>query len=248
MLQKASVRFRYIYSLLLIMIPILIFSVIVYTSTQSNSMQYINSSSLQNFTYATSNLSSVLSRLDYAAKTAFVMENSIQLDEENRVQSVSDSTLCAALKTLEERSTPEVTALYYIKGEKYIYSSQGRMLYGVYENENLRDYNLSLSALYTKIQQITSPTVLPLVSSANTGILSGLVYAVPFPAEGASNSVLLFVLSDEVIADQFANFMGEVNSSLSRNYLPWRKVSTPIHQLTFLEANSVTCRESVTLR
>lgn len=214
MLQKASMRSRYVYSLLLIMIPLLIFSVIIYTSTQASSMQYINSSSLQNFTYASENLSSLIGRLDYAAKTAFSIENEIQVDERGNIKILSDNSLCAALHSLEERISPEVTALFYIKGDKHIYSSQGCMLYGNYEQAYLLDYNLSLSAIYTHLQKISDPALWPLTSSYDRSALSGLVYAIPFPTETAGKAVLCFVLSDDVIADQFANYMGDLPGSL----------------------------------
>lgn len=214
MLQKASMRSRYVYSLLLMMIPILIFSVIIYTSTQESGMQYINGVSLQNFTYAAENISSLIGRLDYAAKTAFSIENEIEVDAEGHVRALSDNSLCAALLSLEERITPEVTALFYIKGDNHIYSSSGRMLYGRYEQGYLQDYNLSLSALYTRLQGVRDPALWPLTSREDISALSGLVYAIPFPVESSARAVLCFVLSDSILADQFANYMGDLPGSL----------------------------------
>lgn len=57
MLRNNNLRIRYIASLLLVMVPILIFSVVLYTSTTERSIQYINDQSLQRFTSATENIS-----------------------------------------------------------------------------------------------------------------------------------------------------------------------------------------------
>ena len=56
MLRNNNLRIRYIASLLLVMVPILIFSVVLYTSTTERSIQYINDQSLQRFTSATENI------------------------------------------------------------------------------------------------------------------------------------------------------------------------------------------------
>ena len=101
MLRKNSLRSRYIVSLLFIMVPILIFSFIMYASNYDRSVQYINQSALQNFTYATENISAVLNRLNYTAQTAFAVEQAITTDSEGNITVTSDSVLCAALQDLE---------------------------------------------------------------------------------------------------------------------------------------------------
>ena len=63
MLRNNNLRIRYIASLLLVMVPILIFSVVLYTSTTERSIQYINDQSLQRFTSATENISNIVDRL-----------------------------------------------------------------------------------------------------------------------------------------------------------------------------------------
>ena len=122
MLRNNNLRIRYIASLLLVMVPILIFSVVLYTSNTERSIQYINDQSLQRFTSATENISNIIDRLRYTATTAFGVESEISTDERGRVTLISESGLCAALMALEERIVPDVTVLFYIKGDKSIYS------------------------------------------------------------------------------------------------------------------------------
>lgn len=213
MLRNNNLRIRYIASLLLVMVPILIFSVVLYTSTTERSIQYINDQSLQRFTSATENISNIVDRLQYTATTAFGVESEIGTDERGRVTLISESGLCAALTALEERITPDVTVLFYIKGDKSIYSSQGKMLYGDYERQVLAAYDPTSSSLYTQIQGIESPELLPLLDG-EARKLSGLVYALPFPTGMASKGVMLFVLSDDVIASEFENYLGTMGESL----------------------------------
>ena len=75
MLRNNNLRIRYIASLLLVMVPILIFSMVLYTSTTERSIQYINDQSLQRFTSATENISNIVDRLQYTATTAFGVED-----------------------------------------------------------------------------------------------------------------------------------------------------------------------------
>lgn len=211
--RNNSLRIRYITSLLLVMVPILVFSVVLYTTNTERNIQYINNQSLQSFTYATENISNVISRLQYTATTAFGLENEIITDEEGNVTLVSESGMDAALRALEDRIVPDVTVLFYIRGDKSIYSSQGKMRYGDYERQNLTSYDLTSSTVYTKIQRIDAPMLLPLLGS-ETPKPSGLVYALPFPTTMASKGVLMFVLSDDVIAAEFENYLGTMGESL----------------------------------
>jgi two-component system response regulator YesN len=226
LMRSNSLRMRYILSLLLVMVPILLFSIILFTSNHNRSVQYINSASLQNFTYAAENISAVFSRLNYSAETAFAVESRLELDDLGNIHVPSPGSLCADLDTLEQRITPDVTALFYIKGDKYLYSAEGMLLYGDYERQYLQAYNLSLSSVFSSLQRVSAPTVVPLISSGDGKQLSGLVYALPFPTNTASvvpaiKGVLLFVLADDVISAEFENYMGNLTGSLylfDRNY------------------------------
>jgi len=214
MLRKNSLRSRYIVSLLFIMVPILIFSFIMYASNYDRSVQYINQSALQNFTYATENISAVLNRLNYTAQTAFAVEQAITTDSEGNITVTSDSVLCAALQDLEERISPEVTALFYVKGSTSIYSSAGQMRYGVYEAQHLLDYELSASALFTQLQQVQQPQLVPLLSRNDLERKTGLAYLLPFPTDTYAKGVMVFVLSDAVLAEEFANYLGAYTGNL----------------------------------
>ena len=116
-----SLRIRYIASLLLVMVPILALAVILVSSSRERSVQYINNSALQNFTYATENISAVLNRLGDSAATAFNVESEIHTDDQGNVSIHSEEKLCAALDVLEDRISPLiVTALFYLTGDQTI--------------------------------------------------------------------------------------------------------------------------------
>ena len=209
-----SLRIRYIASLLLVMVPILALAVILVSSSRERSVQYINNSALQNFTYATENISAVLNRLGDSAATAFNVESEIHTDDQGNVSIHSEEKLCAALDVLEDRISPQnVTALFYIKGDQNIYAAQGKMRYGQYEHAYQQNYDLSSSGLYTYLQTLNTQMLLPLYGQGRD-TLRGMVYAQPFPTVSASKGVLLFILSNDVIASEFENYLGEQQGSL----------------------------------
>lgn len=177
-------------------------------------MQYINASFQQNFLFVTENISAILNRLNYTAQTAFALEHELVVDSDGNVDIPYEGQFCADLAVLEERIVPQVTVLFYIKGDKSIYSSAGKMIYGEYENQNLQDFNLSLSGLYTALNRTAVATLIPLTSDQDHSALTGLAYAIPFPNATVSKGMLVFVLSSEVIDAEFESCMGDIEGKL----------------------------------
>lgn len=214
MFKKNTLQGRITFSLFLVMIPILILCFFLYIFNQERSIEYINTTFQQNFLYVTENISVILNRLNYTAQTAFALENEVEIDASGNVDIPFEGQLCADLDALEQRIVPQVTVLFYIKGDNQIYSSQGKMLYGDYESQNLQDFNLSLSAFYTTLNTVTVSTLIPLISEAAPSTLNGLAYAIPFPNATISKGLLVFVLSNEVIDAEFENCLGDIAGSL----------------------------------
>ena len=214
MFRNNNLRSRITFSLLLVMIPILLSSVFLFVFHNERSIQYINAAFQQNFLYVTENVSALLNRLDYAVQTAFALEQEVETDGSGNINIPYEGKFCARLDALEQRIVPEVTVLFYAKGDNQIYSSQGKMLYGEYEHQNLQDFNLSLSAFFTSLNRVAMPTLIPLISDRDPGRLSGLAYAVPFPGGTNTKGLLVFVLSSEVIDAEFQNCLGEYTGRL----------------------------------
>lgn len=214
MRRKSSLRFRFTLSYFLILVPIFIFSIIIYVSNQSSSRQHIDASTLQNFNYAAENISTIFSQLDYAAQTAFNVESALSLGENGEVSVASDGAICAALGTLEERILPQVSALFYIKSDHDVFTSEGKLLYSDYEYQYQAGYDLSSSTLFTRLQTVADPTAVPLLSAQDGPVVKGLAYLLPFPTNVNSRGVLAFILSNEAIAAEFENYMGDLPGNI----------------------------------
>ena len=72
-MKRRSVRLRYLAGYLLVLVPILLFSLALYFSTVERSTQYINTASLQQFTYAAENISTIVTRLESSANNALAL-------------------------------------------------------------------------------------------------------------------------------------------------------------------------------
>ena len=214
MKRKSSLRFRLTLSWLLVLVPIFTFSVIIYVSSQASNQQHIDSTMLQNFNYAAENISTIFSQLDYAAQTAFNVEGALSLEEDGEVAVPSAGILCAALETLEERIRPKVSALFYIKADRGVFTSQGKLLYSDYEYQYQPGYDLTSSTLYTRLQTVADPAVTPLLSAQNPQEVKGLAYLLPFPTNVNSRGVLAFILSNEAISTEIENYMGDLPGNL----------------------------------
>ena len=110
-MKRLSVRLRYLAGYLLVLVPILLFSLALYFSTVERSTQYINTASLQQFSYAAENISTVVTRLEASAKSALALEEMLGVDEYGRRTVQNDEHLCETLAAMEERLYPSAEVL-----------------------------------------------------------------------------------------------------------------------------------------
>ena len=213
-MRSSGLRIRYIASFLLLLLPIILFSIITYTSAMSRNRQYVNTSSLDGFTYAANNITTVTSQLDYTSRTAFNIENELVLTNAGDVTVLSDAKLCAALDTLESRITTNVTALFYIRGDRYIYTGDGKYVYEDFEDSAQDTFDLTMSSLFSSLLKTKDASLVPLYSSEDIQTLSGLAYINPFPVDTNTKAMLVFCFSNEVITEEIENYMGPIVGDL----------------------------------
>lgn len=214
-MKHISVRLRYLAGYLLVLVPILLFSLALYFSTVERSTQYISTASLQQFSYAAENLSAIFNRLAASADSAFALEETLVYDEQGRLQVQSEDRLCDTLRAMAERLSPQVDLMLYMRGDSYLYTPDGRIPYSVWESRYQDQYSLPLSQFYYNLMSLREPTLLPLLPSDESAGHGGLAYITPFPVDAAQPSALLiYLLDSSIIADEFANYLGSIPGDL----------------------------------
>lgn len=214
MLRSNSLKLRYLISFWVILVPVALFLTILNHVTTDNNRRYINQVTLERFTYAAENLSTLLDRLDYAAESAQMLEDSILLDDKGAAYVSSIYQAAAALEKLEEALVPEVHVCLHLRGDKYIYTSAGQQLYSDFEASISSRYNLSLSGLYTKMMHVSATRELKAIRD-DQGLDGALAYIVPFPSQPLpAQAMLLFLIPAETLVSEFENYLGKLDGDL----------------------------------
>ena len=214
-MKRLSVRLRYLAGYLLVLIPILLFSLALYFSTVEHSTQYINTASLQQFTYAAENISTIVTRLESSANSALALEEIQGVDEYGRRCVQSDERLCETLAAMEERLYPQAEVLFFLRGDNAIYTADGRILYHAWEARHADQLSLTMSRFYQKLMVLREPSLVPLKPADLTQSKGGLAYVAPIPAgDSLPTAMLIYLLDSSLIEEEFSNYLGSLPGDL----------------------------------
>ena len=214
-MKRLSVRLRYLAGYLLVLIPILLFSLALYFSTVERSTQYINTASLQQFTYAAENISTIVTRLESSANSALALEEILGVDEYGRRCVQSDERLCETLAAMEERLYPQAEVLFFLRGDNAIYTADGRILYHAWEARHADQLSLTMSRFYQKLMVLREPSLVPLKPADLTQSKGGLAYVAPIPAgDSLPTAMLIYLLDSSLIEEEFSNYLGSLPGDL----------------------------------
>ena len=214
-MKNVPLRLRYLASYLVLLMPILVFSFVLYYSTMDRGIQYTNTLSMQRFTYAAENISAIVSRLDYAAHSATVLEQQVIQTENSRITLRNEESIPGILSAMEQQISPDVSLLFYVRGDDCLYTTEGKLNYSKWESQYVNEFNLPMSQLFYHLMTFQQSTLLPLQSAANRKNLVGLAYLVPFPTNTEKPSaVLIYMLHSSILEDEFQNYLGEIPGDL----------------------------------
>ena len=210
--KKKNLKLRYIGSFFMIIIPVLIIGIFLYTFNINNDKTFIMNVKYSNFQKAVSQLDNYIEKFD--SISSYLSDNADILIEANKVNQdeINDYTVISTLSKLEKNISVESKMLLYFRGDKYIYSSSEKILYLDFKNAINEEADLVMSSFYTNI---TTSTV-SLLIQLNDDFLDrsqeqGLVaYIVPLPSlANVPQMSLVFLISDTALGGEFENILGE---------------------------------------
>lgn len=214
-MKRFSVRLRYLTGYLLVMIPILLFSLALYFSTVERSTQYINTASLQQFTYAAENISTIITRLESSANSALALEEILTLDGSGRRSVLDDKRLCETLAAMEERLIPQTEVLFFLRGDSTVYTADGRIPYEVWERRHDDELSLSMSRFYSQLMTLREPALVSLKPADLSQSKGGLAYIAPIPAsDSLPTAMLIYLLDSSLIEEEFSSYLGMLPGDL----------------------------------
>lgn len=213
MLRKMSFRKRYLLSFLLILIPVVLFLSVIGYIYNNNNIHYTNNTTLEKFTYATENISNILAQMDACALSAEKLETNLVRGQNGRVSVRNDSLVVEELERAENQFVPQISALYYLRGDENIYTSEGKVRYSFFETGIQGRYDLNRSRLFSRMMYLKVPLLMPVMDGKGESVALSYIY--PLSSDGLNwDAVLLFFLTDDVMQNEFVRYLGSIPGDL----------------------------------
>ena len=236
MLKKSSLRIRYLVSYLLVLVTVTIFLSVLYSIYMNNNERYINTSTLEKFTYASENIANLLDKMDVSAANANSFDSQ-SLTGAVSSEAMMESHISTTLKNIEDSfSFPALRVYFSLRGDRFIYSTEGKIRYEDFERAYSDQYNLTMSQLYTQLLSKRDKRLLPILN--DSGVPRAMAYVIPFTYNGTlARGQLIFLCSQEMIGEEFSNYLGDLPGDLymytSRYELLFRHTENTDEKLPF---------------
>ena len=211
--KKVSLRIRYLVSYLLVLITMAAFLSVLYYIYMDNNQRYINSVTLEKFTYASGNIAALIDKMNLSAAGAASSENASLADSAEQ-DAILESRIAVMLKNIEDSLSYTPPHVYfYLRGDRFIYSSEGKRLYADFEKAYKNQYNLTMSLLFTQLLSRREQRLQPILDDG--GVPRAVAYVTPFASGGGlPDGQLIFFLSEQTIAEEFSHYMGDLPGDL----------------------------------
>lgn len=173
MMRHGSLRLRFLRSMLLIVVPVIVFCLIFNQIGTQNLSIYIEQQYLNINTQTASQISMLFLKLRSAASqdlTGLLGPDSSYLSEE---------AFATVLKRGESIIGDRAAAYLYLRGDEYVYSGTGRMHYTGFTAQYKDDYDFEMSGFFTSLNSCMSERILPVSPRAGSGSPGGIAFISP---------------------------------------------------------------------
>ena len=209
MKDRIPLRFRFLLSYLLFFIPIVIFTLIIFStiSTQNNLM--VEENSLKLFTYTAESFSSLLTRLEDIAKLPIIGEKI--RNERDFTKMGLEKPESSVLTDMQSRfSFQDIDLIVFFRDDNSVYSTHGYQQFWEWEKTYTHIYNFRISQTFTHIFTCKDAGCYPIYSSDDSGVISGLL--VCYPVTGDPDMTMAIIIPAVTWKEIFRNYMGDVTA------------------------------------
>lgn len=211
--HQGSLRVWFMLAFAVILIPMLIFSMVMYNVSMNNERLHIDTTYYERFQNMSSSLSALLKQCSSVVADTSFLEECFALDERGDVLP-KDSMLCSLLEKAERRLEEGVSCTLMVRGGTDMFTSSEKVHYQDYENEEQKLHLLSASGLYMEILKAKEPALLRLLSSVSER-QSGMVYIYPISLSQPTpvDVVYIFWIDSDYIMNCATAYIGEFEGS-----------------------------------
>lgn len=192
--------------LLVFSVPIIIFSTFFFYNQYSTQLENTVSLNLSRFNQFTQEVDLFYSSLQDIAIS--MSRDDILPDEENNDQ------FAQMLWRYSEELGDDVLILYYLRGKNSIYVRDQEMTYTEFENSEYYDVSLSVSGLYSRLNNVLSTYYLP-IRSVNGNEIYSTAVLLPLPLSGGEvKGSLCFLIKSDYFDNLYAEYFPGKNSQM----------------------------------
>ena len=169
MTGRGSLRLRFLRSMLLIVVPVVVFCLIFSQISTQNLSIYVEQQYLNTNTQTVSQISMLFLRL----RSEAAQDLSGLLGSDHAYQ--QEDALAMVLKRGESAIGDKAAAYLYLRGDEYVYSSKGRMHYTGFTAQYKDSYDFEMSGFFTNLNSCMSERILlvgPRAGSGSAGIVA----------------------------------------------------------------------------
>lgn len=242
---KGSLLIRNLTVTVLASLFILVFAAIIVNGNIQSSMQYTESACLDEFRSSVNEFKALLDRYDYMLAGSDSISQYFAADASGRIRVTYEAGIQALLENMAARSGSSADIYLCIRGDKYIYSQNGKENYAAFQQTLARDYDPDQSQLFSGILRCREPVLLS-VRHLTDSLYDQLFYLVPVSVTDSHENgvVFLFRHSADSLRALFGSYLGEDYGTLT--IYPTQKLSTYYQSGDALLPQNVILRHSGT--
>lgn len=210
-MQGGSVRSRYMLSFLLILVPVIAFSVVIFSQSIHTTRQYVNQMTLEQFQNAANDVKGMLKRCAYAVEDTTSLEACFAVKPDGET-SINEAMIAVLLEKMEARINADVEVTLYIRGDTDMYTKNAKMLYRDYESQNKAAYDLNEHAFYRTILSATRSSLLRILPREGINpreSLLALLVPVSVRTVARADVIFVFWINAAQIDETFATYLGD---------------------------------------
>lgn len=208
-MQRHSLRGRYYKAMLLILIPVIVFSIFVYAMNQQTCRTIAEQDMTSRCKRTVDTFGDLFEQCRTMALNNGMLSHVFQYYT-RQIQNGNSSVLCTVLANMETQLQNRVRIYCYFRGDTNIYSAQHAMAYRDFEI--MLDYELADAAFFTSVLSIqNTQTKFLSLRSKNNSASRGIAFIAPVQiTDTPQQALLVFILDDADVQELITLGMGRL--------------------------------------
>ncbi|GHU73179.1 hypothetical protein AGMMS49992_10940 [Clostridia bacterium] len=213
MLNRISFRMRMLVSCIAIIIPIALITAFTYTTQMDASVRNVDQSTIDKLTYAMIGMRYTLGRFDSLAQNEYDLSRAVAA-RENTITVTNETQMLNALAAIAERTNPSASVLFYLEGDRYLFTNTGKFLYSDYERLISDRLNLSMSSFFNKLLSDNKFRLTLLQDGQQNPVATAYMVPMMQDERGANLATIAYVVDRDTLQAELENYLGNFTGDL----------------------------------